>query len=99
MSYKRVLSSRFRGVAGAIRWYARTKQEAAPRLGLATPKRLLRTAVKRNRVKRLIRESFRLGQNRLTNKDVMIVVRRPVEDERRFRSDLNRIWHQVSELQ
>jgi len=65
---------------------------------MATPKRFLKTAVKRNRVKRLIRESFRLKQAMLKNKDVVIVVKRSVEDEQRLRSDLNRIWRRVSEI-
>jgi ribonuclease P protein component len=65
---------------------------------MATPKRFLKTAVKRNRVKRLIRESFRLKQTMLKNKDVVIVVKRSVEDEQRLWSDLNRIWHRVSEI-
>lgn len=85
-------------MAGDVRWYASTKEEATPCLGMATPKRFLKTAVKRNRVKRLIRESFRLKQAMLKNKDVVIVVKRSVEDEQRLRSDLNRIWRRVSEI-
>lgn len=36
-----------------------------PKLGLITPKRILRLAVDRNRVKRVLRESFRHQQNNL----------------------------------
>ena len=67
-------------------------------MGMATPRRFLKTAVKRNRVKRLIKESFRLNKDLLANKNVVIVVRRPVADEQQFRADLGRIWHWVSEL-
>ena len=98
MCYKRVLSSRFRGTAGDVRWYAIIKEGDSPRLGMATSRRFLNTAVKRNRVKRLIRESFRLRKHLIENKDVVIVVRRSVEDEQQLRSDLNKIWHRVSEI-
>ena len=96
MSYKRTLSSRYRGTAGDVRWYARIKEDAIPRLGMATPRRVLKTAVGRNRIKRLIRESFRMQQHKLANRDVVIVVRRSVADERQFKTDLSSIWQRVA---
>lgn len=41
------------------------------RLGLIVPKKIISTAVGRNRVKRLIRESFRLNQAELVGLDVV----------------------------
>jgi len=41
------------------------------RLGLIVPKKIIATAVGRNRVKRLIRESFRLNQTQLAGLDVV----------------------------
>jgi ribonuclease P protein component len=41
------------------------------RLGLIVPKKIIATAVGRNRVKRLIRESFRLNQAELIGLDVV----------------------------
>lgn len=41
------------------------------RLGLIVPKKIIATAVGRNRVKRLIRESFRLNQAELVGLDVV----------------------------
>ena len=46
-----------------------------PRLGLAISKRLIKTAVGRNRVKRLIRESFRLHQDQLHDLDIVVLGR------------------------
>ena len=46
-----------------------------PRLGLAIAKRLMQRAVDRNRVKRLVRESFRLHQSRLPSRDYVVFAR------------------------
>jgi len=42
-----------------------------PRLGMIVPKKVIRTAVGRNRVKRLLREWFRLGQADIAGLDVI----------------------------
>jgi len=46
------------------------------RLGLAVPKKNISRAVERNRIKRLIRESFRLRKCRLEGKDVVVFVKK-----------------------
>jgi ribonuclease P protein component len=43
-----------------------------PRLGMIVPKKVLARAVDRNRVRRLIREAFRLSQAELGGRDVVI---------------------------
>ena len=46
------------------------------RLGIAVGKKVFRTAVKRNRIKRLIREAFRLNKNQLPKGlDIIISIR------------------------
>jgi ribonuclease P protein component len=44
-----------------------------PRLGLAISKKRIKTAVARNRLKRLIRESFRQHKNELANVDIVVL--------------------------
>lgn len=51
-----------------------------PRLGLVVSKKNLRRAVDRNRLKRLVRESVRLRQQRLPGVDIVILARRGVGD-------------------
>jgi ribonuclease P protein component len=51
-----------------------------PRLGLIVPKKIIATAVGRNRVKRLIRESFRLHQTELVGLDVVARIKLKMEE-------------------
>ena len=51
------------------------------RLGLIVPKKVVATAVGRNRVKRLLRESFRLHQAAITGLDVVARLKGRVEEE------------------
>ncbi len=47
-----------------------------PRLGLVIGKKSVKLAVQRNRLKRLMRDSFRLNQQMLAGWDIVIVARR-----------------------
>ncbi|WP_455365382.1 ribonuclease P protein component [Kaarinaea lacus] len=52
---------------------AADNESGQPRLGLALSKKRIKTAVARNRLKRLIRESFRRHQHELPNIDVVVI--------------------------
>ena len=54
---------------------ARPNGLAWPRLGLVISSRCARRAVDRHRLKRLVRESFRLHQDRLAGLDVVVIGR------------------------
>lgn len=59
---------------------AKTNSLESPRLGLVIAKKNVRLAVQRNRVKRIIRESFRLHQHQLPCVDIIILARRGIDD-------------------
>ncbi len=70
-----------------------------PRLGVIIAKRFMKKAVDRNRVRRLIRESFRLNQQHLSRLDIVVLVRCNCADQsngalynclRKLWQDLNR---------
>lgn len=64
------------------RWFAvhsRPNETGYSRLGLTVAKRHIPGAVQRNRLKRKIRESFRLQDRRGFQLDVIIRLRRPIE--------------------
>jgi len=59
---------------------ARDNQLDHPRLGLVIGKKSVKLAVERNRIKRQIRESFRLNQDNLTGWDIVVVARKGLGD-------------------
>jgi len=67
------------------------------RLGMSIAARIVRRAVDRNRVRRLIRESFRVHQLQLPAIDIVIGVRAGVlaADNARLRSALEKLWQKT----
>ena len=51
-----------------------------PRLGMAVSRRTSKSAVARNRIKRLVRESFRHGCDRLPSADIVVISRPPAAE-------------------
>ena len=68
------------------------------RLGLAVAKKRLKRAVDRNRIKRLIRESFRQQRDRLKGLDIVVLVKPGIEkaDNRTLLDALRRHWRHLS---
>jgi ribonuclease P protein component len=59
---------------------ARANALGCPRLGLIIPRRVVPRAVDRNRIRRVLREWFRLNQPQLGSRDVLVrVTDKPVE--------------------
>jgi ribonuclease P protein component len=73
---------------------ARQNGSSTARLGLVIAKKHIRLAVQRNRVKRLIRESFRLHQAQLRGIDVIVLARANVGllDNARIHTNLADLW-------
>lgn len=81
---------------GCLIMYAKPNGRLNPRLGLAVSKKAIPKAAERNKVKRLIRESFRLYQNQLANIDIVVVVTRHYfETQPSLWSDLGRQWSKL----
>ena len=71
--------------SGPLRLRARKNKMRSARLGLVVTKKGNRTAVRRNRIKRLIRETFRQYHADLAPYDIVIQVFAPLEDQRLLR--------------
>ena len=79
---------------------ARNNSSGCSRLGLAITKKRIKTAVQRNRLKRLARESFRQHQEVLKDIDVIVLAKRDtsaVANQVLFNS-LKNHWQRLSRL-
>jgi len=90
--FKRVFESRRRHGSGAFRIHYADSSEA--RLGMAVSRRVSPKAVIRNRIRRQIRESFRLTRPRLASMDYVVLAQPPAADMSRLqlREALETLW-------
>ncbi len=81
-------NARFRVSTRHFLLLARPTDKGHPRLGLVVGKKNVRLATRRNRVKRVVRETFRLRTDCLDSLDIVFLVRKgfdnlqPVEQTR-----------------
>ncbi len=73
--YRRVFADPERSSARGLLVLARSNDLGHPRLGLAIAKRHVKLAHDRNRIKRLVRESFRRNQHWMAPKDFIVLAR------------------------
>lgn len=73
---------------------ARNSQLTHARLGLAISKKAVRRAVDRNRIKRVVRESFRLHQHTLGALDIVVLARRELDQKskQQMHASLASLW-------
>ena len=86
------------------KWFTvlcRKNEGKAARLGLAVSKKHCKTATGRNRIKRIVRESFRQHQHGLGGLDVVVLSRPETAagDNRRLRQSLAAHWHRCRQEQ
>jgi len=78
---------------------ATSNQAGAPRLGLSVAVRTAGGGVARNRIRRIIRESFRLHQQALPAADLVVSARPPARTAKAgaLRESLAALWKRVGE--
>jgi ribonuclease P protein component len=71
-----------------------------PRLGLAISKRVSKKAVRRNRIKRIARDSFRLTRHDLPAVDILLIARSSADLEQNatLRDELVKLWERIATL-
>lgn len=68
------------------------------RLGIVVGKRVAKKAISRNRIKRVIRESFRLHQKKLVGWDIVVVARQQIDsvDHFNLRKGVDELWERLT---
>ena len=80
-----------------VLFLATDNKRAVPRLGLVIAKKNIRLATQRNRIKRIIRESFRLNQHSLVGLDTIVLARRGLDqlDNQSLHKMFNQLWQKL----
>ena len=96
--FQRAFSSGQRSADKQFLFIVRTNNLDYARLGLAVPKKHVHKAVERNRIKRVIRESFRHRKQKMLGLDLVVLIRRPVKklNQNRFDFILDKNWEKIS---
>jgi ribonuclease P protein component len=97
--YRRVFNDGVRSIDACFLVLARANRLNHARLGLAVSKKISRRAVDRNRIKRVIRESFRSHQHHLAGLDLVVVTRRGVNraDNHSCFESLTQHWQNLAD--
>ena len=82
-----------------VLFLARPNGLSNPRLGLVIAKKNIRKASQRNRIKRIIRESFRLKQHQLAGIDTIVLARRGLDqlNNADLHTLFGQLWHQLQQ--
>lgn len=96
--FKTVFSNPIKASSAEITLLATANSEQHPRIGLTVAKKHVKLAVERNRVKRVIRDSFRLNQHNLPAIDIVVLVRGGVVNMEKAEINklIEKLWRKLS---
>lgn len=77
----------------------RPNSASTARLGVVIGKKFVRSAVKRNLVRRIVRESFRLSRAKLPRRDIVVRVsaRMDIADRRALRGEIDALFARLAQ--
>ncbi|MXP51424.1 ribonuclease P protein component [Pantoea sp. SoEX] len=83
-----------RAYSSQINIFGRANKLKYPRIGLTIAKKYVKLAHERNRVKRLIREYFRLNQHKLPSMDFIVIAKKEIVylDNFTILKKLEKLW-------
>lgn len=96
--FKRVFDhTELRGSTPHLLVLASANEQACPRLGFVIAKKQIKHAVQRNRIKRLVRESFRHHQHEMPALDYIILARSGLIelDNQQIREMIDGLWFRL----
>ena len=96
--FKNVFNEPVRAASPHLTLLAKVNSLGHPRLGLTVPKKVLKRAVWRNRIKRLTRESFRHKQHELPAIDIVVNAKSGIGklDNAEITQLLEKLWRTLS---
>ena len=96
--FKSVFSNPIKASSAEITLLAIPNSEQHPRLGLTVAKRYVKRANQRNRIKRVIRDSFRLNQHNIPHLDIVVLVRNGVMEmeNAELHKLIEKLWRKLS---
>jgi ribonuclease P protein component len=96
--FKSVFSNPIKASSAEITLLAIPNSEQHPRLGLTVAKRYVKRANQRNRIKRVIRDSFRLNQHDIPHLDIVVLVRNGVMEMENAEINklIEKLWRKLS---
>jgi ribonuclease P protein component len=99
--YQHVFSDAKKFVGDGLTAVARMNELGEARLGLIISKKCSKKAVLRNRIKRIVRESFRLNHEMLGSRDIIIIGQSGSGKKSgyRLRKTLSRLWNEISQCE
>ena len=96
--FQRVFSQPIKCNSQLFTFLATANGQERARLGLAVSKKNIRRAYARNRIKRIIRESFRLTQSSIKGLDIVVLARKGADEVPRdtLRQMLDKQWQSLA---
>ncbi len=97
--FQSVFDQSHKAVGKGVITLFRPNERDYPRLGITISKHQIKRAVDRNRLRRVIRESFRNALNTVTGFDIVIMPRKEwiKFDQTHCRAELSNLWQQIAQ--
>lgn len=95
--FKRVFENPRRLSGKTLLMLFSTPQQGHARLGVVTGKRVSRKAVCRNRIRRIVRESFRIKGKKISSLDIVVIARQGCAqlDRIALRKEMDALWEKL----
>jgi len=96
--FSHVFEKAIPATSSTITLLARHNDLNTARLGVTIPKKKVKLAVDRNRIKRCIRESFRLNRHLMPNIDIIVIGKHGINDldNPSLHALLDSLWRRIS---